>query len=237
MIRVSASAFDVLWQDLGLSRAPLPLDVRSVGGTERERAEIREAVYQNLAERGLCTAGRVDPALAARLEILAEAEVFVECEALPSLDDEVPLRAVAAAGGKRAVLAAQPSRTIGLSAIRDTEVCSAVVGLLPPFEPGPGFGVSVPESAVGGASGSEAVSKQLAEIGAIQARPVLGAGQFSVRVRDGGRVRRVGGVSWFTTDAGAYCGTVAPGRGGQSWLTLTPADPARLSDRLADLLA
>jgi hypothetical protein len=236
LIRISASAFDILWQDLGLSRAPVPLDLRSVGGTEQERADIREAVYQNLAERGLCTAGRVDPALVSRLETLAEAEVYVECEALPALDDEVPLRAVAATGAKRAVLAAQPSRTIGLSAIRDTEVCSAVVGLLPPFEAGPGFGVSVPESAVGGGAVSEAVSKQLEEIRAIQARRVLGAGQFSVRVREGGRVRRVGGVSWFTTDAGAYCGTVAPGRGGQSWLTLTPADPARLTARLADLL-
>ncbi|GAB2958511.1 ESX secretion-associated protein EspG [Amycolatopsis acidiphila] len=235
MIQVSASAFDILWHDLGLPPAPVPLDVHSVGGTERERAEIREAVYQNLAERGLCAGGRVDQALVARLETLAGAEVYVECEALPSLDDDVPLRAVAAAGGKRAVLAAQPSRTIGLSTIRDTELCSAVVGLLPPFEPGPGFGVSVPASALSGEA-SAAVAKQLAEIRAIQARPVLGAGQFSIRVRDGARVRRAGGLSWFTTDAGAYCGTVAPGRGGEEWLTLTPADPARVTARLADLL-
>jgi hypothetical protein len=236
VIRVSASAFDVLWHDLGLPPVPVPLDVRSVGGTDRERAEVREAVYRSLAERGLCTGGRVDPALVARLETLAEAEVYAECEALASLGDELPLRAVAAAAGKRAVLAAQPSRTIGLSTIRDTEVCAAVVGLLPPFEPGPGFGVSVPSSALGGTT-SAAVSKQLAEIRAIQARPVLGAGQFSVRVREGGRVRRAGGVSWFTTDAGAYCGSVAPGRGGEDWLTLTPADPARVTARLADLLA
>lgn len=235
MIRVSASAFDILWHDLGLPPAPVPLDVRSVGGTEPERAEIRETVYQNLTERGLCTGGWVDPALVERLAVLAGAEVYVECEALASLADEAPLRAVAAAGGKRAVLAAQPSRTIGLSAIRDTEVCAAVVGLLPPFEPGPGFGVSVPSSALGGTA-SAAVSKQLAELRAIQARPVLGAGQFSVRVRAGGRVRRVGGISWFSTDAGGYCGGVAPGRGGEDWLTLTPADPGRVATRLAGLL-
>ncbi|GHF76062.1 hypothetical protein FHX82_002496 [Amycolatopsis bartoniae] len=235
MIRVSASAFDILWQDLGLRRAPVPFELRSVGGTAGERAEIREAVYRNLAERGLCTAGRVDATLADRLETLAEATLYVECEALVSLADEAPLRAVAAVAGRRAVLAAQPSRTIGLSPIRDTEVFAAVVGLLPPFEPGPGLGVSVPESAVHGAQ-SPAQEKQLREIRKIQARPVLGAGQFSVRVRDGEHVRRAGGVSWFTTDAGAYCATVAEGRGGQSWLTLTPADPARVAARLADLV-
>jgi hypothetical protein len=70
--------------------------------------------------------------------------------ALDGVGDDRPLRAVAAAGGKRPVLAAQPSRTIGLSAIRDTEIWSAVVDLLPPLAPGPGFGVSLPASALGG---------------------------------------------------------------------------------------
>ncbi|GAA4666424.1 MULTISPECIES: ESX secretion-associated protein EspG [Amycolatopsis] len=234
MIRVSATAFDVLWEDLGLPEVPLPFAVPSPGGTERERAEVREAVYRNLAERGLAHGGRPDDVLADRLEVLASASRYVECEVLVSLSDETPLRAVAAGDGRRAVLAAQPSRTIGLSAIRGTELHGAVVGLLPPFGPGPGFGVSVPESALVG-GGSETREKQLRELRAIQARPVLGAGQFSVRVREGGRVRRVGGLSWFTTEAGAYCGGVAPGRGGESWLTLTPTDPERLAARLADL--
>jgi EspG family len=72
---------------------------------------------------------------------------------------------------------------------------------------------------------------------AIQARPVLGADQFSVRVREsGGRIRRVGGLAWFRTDAGAYFGTLAPGRDGQDWGTITPAENARLLS-LADLLS
>jgi hypothetical protein len=237
LIQVSASAFDILWQDLGFTRPPVPLDVRSVGATERERAEIRETVYENLAERGLFGAGRLDSSLADRLETLAAAQVYVECEVLTDLGEENPLRAVAAAGGKRAVLAAQPGRTIALSAIRDTEIWSAVVDLLPPCGPGPGFGVSLPASAFAEGGGSAAQEKQVREVLAIQARPVLGAGQFSVRVREGdGRLRRVGGVSWFSTDAGAYFGTVAAGRGGQDWLTLAPADPPRLTTRLADLL-
>ncbi|KAA9153772.1 ESX secretion-associated protein EspG [Amycolatopsis acidicola] len=243
MIRVSASAFDILWQDLGFAGPPAPLDVRSVGQTQHERGDIREAVYGNLAERGLCPGGRLDTALAERLATLAEAEVYVECEALADLADEAPLRAVAAAGGRRAVLAAQPSRTIGLSAIRDTEIFSAVVDLVPPLEPGPGFGVTLPASALRGELADPVVegekgthATQIREVLAIQARPVLAAGQFSVRARKDGRLRRAGGLSWFRTDVGSYFGAVAPGRGGQDWVTLAPADPARVAARLADLL-
>ena len=237
MIRVSASAFDILWHDLGYARVPPPLEVRGVGATQAERAEIRRAVHANLAERNLFDGDRLDPVLEGRLATLASAEVYVECEALPDLDAEVPFRAVTAAGGRRGVLAAQPSRTIGLSGIRDTEICTAIVDLLPPLEPGPGHGVSLPADALSGAGGSRAAERQMSEVRAIGSRPVLGAGQFSVRVREGGRLRRVGGVSWFSTDLGAYLGTVEPGRGGADWVNLVPAGSAKLAARLAELLS
>ncbi|NIH81221.1 ESX secretion-associated protein EspG [Amycolatopsis viridis] len=236
MIRVSASAFDILWHDLGHGRVPPPLAVRSVGATEAERAEVRRAVHANLAERNLLDGGRLDPALESRLATLASADVYVECEALPDLGAEVPFRAVAAAGGRRGVLAAQPSRTIGLSGIRDTEIVAAVVDLMPALEPGPGHGVSLPADALSGGEGSRGAARQMAEIHAIRSRPVLGAGQFSVRVRDGARVRRTGGVSWFSTDLGAYLGTVEPGRGGADWVNVVPAGSAKIAARLADLL-
>ncbi|WP_020674346.1 ESX secretion-associated protein EspG [Amycolatopsis nigrescens] len=257
MIRVSASAFDILCQDLGHRVPPGPLLVRSVGSTEQERVEIRESVYDNLAERGLVTGGTLDNVLAERLETLATATVYVECEAMTDLTAESPLRAVAAARGRRAVLAAQPSKTIGLSAIRDGELYSAVVGLLPELEPGPGYGVSLPAAVLNGAvedpvfggentgngggaagAGSGTYEKQLREVLAIQARPVLGAGQFSVRVRDQeGRLRRAGGVSWFVTDVGAYLGTVEEGRGGRDWVSVAPVDSPKLAARLADIAA
>jgi len=250
VIRVSASAFDILWADLphatGHTRPPRPLLVPSVGATGEDRAAVREAVYRNLAERGLYTGGRVDPDLAARLETLAAADLFVECEALPDFAGDTGVRAVAAAAGRQAVLAVQPGRTIGLTAIRDTGVWAAIVALLPPAEPGPGHGASLPVSVLGSKiadpvfdpapAGSPAYARQLQEVLAIQARPVLGAGQFSVRVRQGARVRRVGGVSWFRTDAGAYFGAIAPGRGGEDWASVAPADPRRLAARLADLV-
>jgi len=238
LIEISASAFDIVWSDLGLGRVPPPLDVPSVGATRRERDEIRAAVYDNLAQRGLFAGGQVDSSLVARLETLAHADLYVECEAL---QNDALLRAVAAVGGKRAVLATQPSRTIGLSPLRATEIWSAVVELLA-WEPGPGFGVTLPASALtaagdpvfGDGGGSAAQESQIREVLAIQARPVSGGGQFSVRVREGGKLRRAGGVSWFRTDVGTYFGFVAPGRGGQEWATVAPADAARLTARLAE---
>ncbi|MEC3977658.1 ESX secretion-associated protein EspG [Amycolatopsis sp. H20-H5] len=250
MIRVSASAFDVLWDDLGHTRAPEPLAVRNVGGTRQERAEIRRAVYENLAERGLYDGDRLDAALEARLGLLANAELFVECEALADMTAEAPFRAVAAVRGRHGVLAAQPGQTISLSSIRDGEVFSAIIDVLPELSPGPGYGVSLPATTLGervdgvadpvfgdGRTRSGASETQLREVLAIQARPVYSAGQFSVRVREpGGGLRRAGGLTWFDTDVGAYCAAVTEGRGGRDWVNVAPVDGPRLASRLAALV-
>ncbi len=233
MIRVSASAFDILWTDLGHDRPPEPLTVRSVGGTEEERAEVRKAVYENLAERGLYD-GSLAPALVARLELLAGGEVFVACEALADMTAPAPFRAVTATRGSRGVLATQPEQTIALDSIRSSESCTALVDVLPELTAGPGYGVNLAASSLSGAPSSSA---QQQEVLAIQARPVYAAGQFSVSRRSpSGRVSRVGGLTWFDTDVGAYCATKTSGRGGQEWVSVTPVDSARLAARVAALL-
>ncbi|WP_410654436.1 ESX secretion-associated protein EspG [Amycolatopsis sp. lyj-112] len=249
MIRVSASAFDVLWSDLGFAVPPSPLIVHSVGGTEAERAEIRGAVYENLTERGLFDEGRIDAALEARLGVLAKAEVYVECEALADMTAEAPFRAVSAARGRHGVLATQPEQTIALSGISDSEVFTAIVDVLPEMRPGPGYGISLPaarfdrgsgdleDPVFGGGGRSSASDSQLREALAIQARPVYSAGQFTVRTRGrDGRARRAGGLTWFDTDVGAYCAARTEGRGGQAWVNVSPVDGPRLAARLAGLL-
>lgn len=246
MIRVSASAFDILWSDRGYSGVPRPLAVRSVGESDDERARIRTEVYANLAERGLLRDGELEPVLLDRLDALAGGRWAVECEALTDLGEPEPLRAVAVITGERGVLAVQPRRTIALSAIRPAEVFDAVVGVLPDFPAGPGVGVSLPASALGavGLAGAEASTsrrarvfeQQAREALSVQARPVLAAGQFSVRVRQGAGWRRLGGLSWFVTDVGGYLGTVAEGRNGERWLSLVPADPVRLVTRLVGVV-
>ena len=219
--------------------------VHSVGETQDERARIRDAVYSNLAERGLFRGGKLDSTLRQRLDLLAGASLMVECEALIDLSDSEPLRAVAAVARDRGILAVQPRRTVALTAIRAGEVFSAAVGVLPDFASGPGMGVSLPASALDTLSNAavedstsrraRVFEQQAREALAVQSRPVLAAGQFSVRARDGVGSRRVGGVSWFVTDAGGYLGTVSEGRTGEAWLSLVPADPARIAARLADM--
>ncbi|MGW3965320.1 ESX secretion-associated protein EspG [Amycolatopsis sp. NPDC005003] len=237
MIRVSASAFDILWTDLGHDRPPEPLSVRSVGVTDAERAEVRKAVYDNLASRGLYDGSRLEPALAARLELLAEGDVFVACEALADMTSATPFRAVTAARGRRGVLATQPEQTIGLDSIHEGELGSAIVDVLPELSAGPGYGISLPASTLASDVGSGTASAQLEEVRAIQARPVYAAGQFSVRRRSAsGRVARVGGLTWFDTDVGAYCATKTPGRGGAEWVTVSPVDSTRLAARVTALL-
>lgn len=235
MIRVSASAFDVLWTDLGHDRPPEPLTVRSVGATEEERAEVRKAVYENLAGRGLYDGSHLEPALAARLDLLAGGEVFVACEALADMTASVPFRAVTAVRGRRGVLATQPEQTIGLADIRESELCTAILDVLPELTAGPGYGINLPSSEL--SASSRPASAQLEEVRAIQARPVYAAGQFSVSRRSpSGRVERTGGLTWFDTDVGAYCATRTPGRGGHEWVTVTPVDSARLASRIAALV-
>ncbi|WP_410675665.1 ESX secretion-associated protein EspG [Amycolatopsis sp. cmx-4-68] len=241
MIRVSASAFDILWTDLGHDRPPEPLTVRSVGATDEERAEVRKAVYENLAERGLYDGSRLEPALASRLELLALGEVFVACEALVDMTASTPFRAVTAVRGRRGVLATQPEQTIGLDSIREGELCTALVDVLPELAAGPGYGVSLSASSLSDplsrGAASAASAAQLREVAAIQERPVYAAGQFSVSRRAAsGRVSRVGGLTWFETDLGAYCAAKTPGRGGSDWVTVSPVDSTRLASRVAALL-
>ncbi|WP_206790360.1 ESX secretion-associated protein EspG [Amycolatopsis sp. MtRt-6] len=239
MIRVSASAFDILWTDLGHDRPPEPLSVRSVGVTDAERAEVRKAVYDNLASRGLYDGSRLEPALASRLELLADADVFVACEALADMTAATPFRAVTAARGRRGVLATQPEQTIGLDSIHEGELGTAIVDVLPELSAGPGYGISLPASTLSGSpdAASGTTAAQLEEVRAIQARPVYAAGQFSVSRRSGsGQLARVGGLTWFDTDVGAYCATKTPGRGGQEWVTVSPVDSTRLAARVTALL-
>ncbi|HWD02957.1 MAG TPA: ESX secretion-associated protein EspG [Amycolatopsis sp.] len=233
MIRLSASAFDVVWTDLGLGPVPVPLAVPSVGATVEEREAIRAEVYRGLGERGLFD-GRLAPELEHRLRVLGSATRYVTCEALADMTADTPFRAVAAARGRSAVVAVQPERTVGLREIGESELASSIVGLLPLLSAGLGHGVTLPAS--GWDHGSPARARQADELATIQERPVFAAGQFTAYTRAArGPLTRLGGLTWFDTDAGAYTTTLTASRGDQPWVTVSPADSARLAQRVLDL--
>ncbi|MEV0067657.1 ESX secretion-associated protein EspG [Amycolatopsis sp. NPDC050768] len=237
MIRLSASAFDVVWHDLGLGHVPVPLAVPGVGATEAERAAVRAEVYRGLTDRGLFD-GQLAPELENRLRLLDSGSRYVACEALVDMTADTPFRAVTAVRGRSGVLAVQPERTIGLSGIREGELVSALVEVLPALSAGPGFGVSLPASGWDSTSSATSAStaRQTEEVAAIQARPVFAAGQFGVYRRgSGGRIERCGGLTWFDTDVGAYSAGVSSGRGGQDWVNVAPVDGPRLVERVLAL--
>ncbi|OLF08634.1 ESX secretion-associated protein EspG [Actinophytocola xanthii] len=253
-VELSLAALDTLWEDLRLGRVPFPLEIRSHGDTFEVRKRIKAAVYGDLARRGLAEERHVDDDLANALRLLAAPAVSVDLVALLDMGADEPVRAVAAARGRHGVLAVQRTLAVSVRTMRDNALAAAIVELLPHVRAGAGNSVTYPAAALregrprtvraapGGllrtATPRSAVDSRLRAIAAITERPVLRAGQLGVnRADDSGRPLRLPGIAWFDTDEGRYATTVSPGPDGEDWITLWPADNARLAHRLAQIIA
>ncbi|MCT2582623.1 ESX secretion-associated protein EspG [Actinophytocola gossypii] len=243
-VELSLAALDTLWEDHGLGRVPFPLEVTVHGDTADARAGIKAAVYDDLAGRGLSTGDLADA-----LRLLAEPAAALDLVALLDLSDDVPVRAVGALRGRHGLLAVQGARTVCLRGTRDTELAEVLVGLLPRTPAGPGSSITQPVAAlrVGGHARARpggvlrtvtpraAADSKLRAIAAIMERPVLRAGQLGVTLVDeSGRRDRAPGITWFDTDDGRYATTTTPGQDGEDWVTVWPADNARLAHRLTE---
>lgn len=247
---LALAAVDALWEDLRLGAFPFPLEIRSHGETMPERARIKDAVYADLASRGLARGRRPVPELADALALLARPSVSIDAVAMLDMRDDTALKAVVAASGRDAVLAVQGERAVTLTPVRETAIAASIVDVLPAVRAGHGRSVTVPASAMGGGRPHQASAggsithpvrpssqhqSTLNELKAIMQRPVVRAGQFGVTLRDErGRVRRSPGISWFDNDDGRYVTTVARGGDGEDWVTVAPADGPRLVRRLTE---
>jgi hypothetical protein len=253
---LSLPALDVLWEDLKLGRIPFPLEVGSYGDTVEERGRIRAAVYAQLERRGLAEGDTATAELASVLRLLSAPKISIDLVTLNELTDKLPIRAVVAARGKRAVLAVQGELAITVSRVRETAIVGSIVDLLPPNRSGPGQSVTLPGSMLAARPAAakpgrhrraesegvlQAVSDQQANelkfVDAILERPTIRAGSVGVLVRDEqGKIQRLPGIGFFDTDQGRYATTVTRGSDGEDWTTLSPADNARLAHRLAETL-
>lgn len=238
-IDLSLAALDILWDDLRLGQLPFPLEVRSHGKTVGLRARIRAAVYEDLASRGLATGTRPDDGLVEKLRLLAEPQVAVDLVALLDLSDTEPLRALAVARGRHGLVATQRKLRVSLRGMREELVLSALVDLLPRTPAGQDKSITRPAATF-------QQSRNLVHAGGVlrtvagpdsrrSARPVLRAGQLGVtRVEESGRRQREPGIGWFDTEDGRYATTITAGPDGADWVTVWPADNARLAHRLAE---
>lgn len=240
--------FDLLWEHLGLTERPYPLDVPSFGHTMDERALLRAEVLRSLRDKGLHDGAEVAPALEERLAVLGRHTFSVDGQ----LSVGEHLKVLAATDGRRGVLAAQNDAEVRVAPVRDARLVPAVIALLPEEKPGPGgearlpksvFDTAVDEFATHGYAGLERVltgggvtGRDLRSVVTLVESGRHGGGQLAANSVDKvGRRTRTPVVNWFDTDAGRYLVHTEVGRDRVEWLTVAPADTARVEQRLTTL--
>jgi len=242
--------FDFLWEHLGFTERPYPLDVRSFGFTMDERAEFRAEVRDSLAHKGLHDGREVSPRLEEQLSVLGRHTFSVDGR----LSVGEPLNVLAASQGRFGVLAAQTDDEVRLAQVREARLVPAVMALLPDEKPGPGgaarlpkpvFDAAVDEFGRGGYVGLERVltgggvtGRDLRTVITLLESGRHGGGQLAANSVDKvGRRARTAVLNWFDTEAGRYLVHTEVTRDRVEWLTVTPADTARIEQRLSDMVA
>jgi EspG family len=213
-ITLTYEQYDICWADLNLGEHVYPLRIRSHGRTYTERAHLRRRVYQQLGSSGLTRGERLEPELHDALTLLARTPVWVDMHWVAELGqteliDQLP--ATAPAHGQsitlpRAVLAGSP----------------------------PTDQHSVYDSS---AATSGRFRHQVRRLETVLAKPRLRGGQIVGNARDRtGKRHRSRPTEWFDTEAGRWTARLQPTAGGDEYLTVAPADSARIATQVAELL-
>lgn len=250
---LSLAAVDVLSQTLDVNTRLFPFEIPSFGQMQEDRVRIAKAVFNDLYKRGLVRQGELDPGLVRALRVLADYRVAVT--AMGTVDEHKRLFARASANGDTGVLAVQDGQKIRFDLVRPTALARSIVELLPKADAGPGQSVTLTRPAPVGTrrGGDEVELNYFANVrgprsGSDQAlriaqsymtRPRTGSGFFAVVGKDrNGKDVQAGEVGWYDTDQGRYL-TLSrpPGDDGQIHGTMSPADPARLTQQLTELIA
>ncbi len=232
---LSLAAVDVLAPLLGVDPRRYPLEIPSVGVRAEDRVRIARAVFADLGGRGLVGADGVAPKVERALRAVAAPDVAV---AVAGSLESGPLRARAAVLGGYAVLAVQEDQFVRFTPVEPSGLARAVVALLPTMPAGPGQSVRVhhrpPDEHPPGIT--EAVraprtpaQTQLRVAEEMLARPRTGVGLITITTR----ATDTATLTWLDTDAGRYLGLTRPDQDG---VTYSPADGARLTHQLADLV-
>src|SRR6187399_638913 len=131
--------FDLLWSDLDVGAPPYPLEVRSHGFTMAERADLGGQVFDSLAGAGLIDGERVSPELEELLLLLSKPTTSVDALII----GEIPLRLLAAAGYRQAVLAVLDNAELAVRPIGPRELTAIVADVIGDVPAGPGQSVTL----------------------------------------------------------------------------------------------
>jgi hypothetical protein len=259
-ITLSREQYDIVWEDLRLGEQPYPIAIRTHGTTTDERAFIRNRVYGELTAHRLADGWRLEPWLEALLVQLGRSPVWLEMSWLPDKDSRTMRNALAARAGDDGLLAELvPDGGLRLTSVRGTAVVPALLDLLPRADAAPGRSISLPTEALVPAptgrhaapdtdesSGSifddapparVAAAQQVRALEAVFAKPRLRGGQIGVNGRDRhGRRARTRPLEWFDSEEGRYMAQFGEGPDGRDHLLVTPADNARITARLHEMI-
>jgi ESX secretion-associated protein EspG len=247
---LSHQEFDLLWEHLGFTERPYPLDVRSFGYTMDERAALRDQVRRSLLDKGLHDGAEVAPALEEQLAVLGRHTFSIDGR----LSVGETLRVLAASDGRHGVLAAQSDDEVRLAWVRGARLVPAVIALLPDVSPGPGgtarlqktvFDAAVDEFAATGYVGMErtlmdggVTGRDLRTVVTLLESGRHGGGQLAVNSVDQvGRRTRTPVLNWFDTEPGRYLVHTEVTRDRTEWVTIAPGDTARVEQRLSEMAA
>lgn len=240
--------FDFLWEHLGFTERPYPLEIASFGHTADERAQLRGQVRESLQRKGLHDGSEVSPRLEEQLAVLGRHTFGIDGR----LSVGEPLNVLAASVDGYGVLAAQTDDEVRIASVRDARLVPAVIALLPDEPAGPGgvarlpqalFDTAIEEYQSAGYAGLEralttggVTGRDLRTVLTLLESGRHGGGQLAVNSVDHvGRRTRSPVLNWFDTTAGRYLVSTEAGRDRVEWLTVAPAGLSRLEQRLADL--
>jgi ESX secretion-associated protein EspG len=243
---LSLVAADVLGQALDVDVRQFPFDIPSFGEYERDRQRLARQVFTDLHRRGLVRNGDLDPDLTRAMRLLSDHAITVAV--MGTVESTREIYARAATNGESAVLAVKDGERFTLELIRPTALALTLVGLLPRADAGPGQSVTItqpepkrrddeyltPLNVNRGAN-----DQQLRIAASYLNRPRTGTGFFTVSGRDkwSNRETKGGGLTWLDTDVGRYLTvTRPPGDDGQVRSTFSPADTARMTRQLGELI-
>jgi hypothetical protein len=244
---LSLAAVDILAEALGVDCRRYPFQMPGIGDFVEDRVRIAQAVFADLARRGLVRNEKLDPEVAEALRLMARYHVAIAV--MGTLDDESGLYARVSAGDERGLLVMQEGQIFRFEFIRPESLSRAAVSLLPRLRPGHGQSVTITAATAPKAVDTEehrgfgkplrpartASQSQLLAAQEMLRKPRTGAGYFVVSAMDrDGRETRAPGLSWLDTEEGRYMAQAHPDMDGG---TFAPADTVRLVQQLDDLIA
>jgi ESX secretion-associated protein EspG len=249
-LTLTCEQYDICWADLNLGEHVYPLRIRSYGQTYEERARLRRRVYQQLRARGLARGEQLEPALHDALTLLARATVWVDMHWLAEPGQTETDRAVAARSGDHGLVARLDHAGLRLMLCRGASLLLALIDQLPATAAAAGQSLTLPKAALAPCPPAERASvydtspatsgrfrHQVRTLETVLAKPRLRGGQIVANARDRtGKRHRCRPMEWFDTEAGRWTARLQPTADGDEYLTVAPADSARIATQIAETL-